>query len=264
MPPATSSSRFRQSAWPPILALAISLALHGMLIIFSDATSLGGDRREALISPPPPLQIILGQLPATVRTTRATRHHMTAQTRARPEPAIRRHVPATQRRIRTPEQIRPDRAVMPMAPSLQRQGRPSLQNLLAQAAAPTDEPDIDMAPPKRLVFGHTARGVMWQQYMDDWVHKMERVGAMNFPQEVRSQGLTGGPVLSVVINADGSLGSLRIARSSGNPTLDSAAENLVRLAAPFSPFPPTLAKQARSLEISRKWTFSTQSDLSVR
>lgn len=139
-----------------------------------------------------------------------------------------------------------------------------MQDLVAQAVDTGTEPAPPAAEPGRLVFGSTARGYMWQQYMEDWVRKMERLGAMNFPLEVRRQGLRGGPTLSVTINADGSLAGLRIARSSGNPTLDSAAENLVRMAAPFAPFPPSLAGQARSLEIRRKWSFSTENDLSVQ
>ncbi|TDR80350.1 TonB family protein [Paludibacterium purpuratum] len=100
--------------------------------------------------------------------------------------------------------------------------------------------------------------------MDDWVNKMERIGALNYPQEVRSQGLSGGPTLSVVINADGSLAALRVTISSHNATLDAAAEKIVRAAAPFAPFPPALAAQAQSLEIRRKWHFTTGNDLSVQ
>jgi protein TonB len=139
--------------------------------------------------------------------------------------------------------------------------RLSMQSLLDQAG---ELPQPQGPRAGQLVYGSSARGPLWSQYMDDWVHKMERVGALNYPEEVRRQGLSGGPTLSVEINADGSLRNVRIYRSSGNATLDNAASSLVRSAAPFSAFPAGLAQQARSLEIRRKWSFSTDNDLSLR
>jgi protein TonB len=141
--------------------------------------------------------------------------------------------------------------------------RLSMQSLLDQASEMGSEPQPAANHTGRLLYGSSAKGPVWSQYMDDWVYKMQRIGELNYPEEVRRQGLTGGPTLSVEINADGSLRNVRIYRSSGNATLDNAAISLVRSATPFSPFPPSLAQLARSVEIRRKWSFSTGKDLSV-
>jgi len=138
-----------------------------------------------------------------------------------------------------------------------------MQSLLDQASEMGSEPQPAANHTGRLLYGSSAKGPVWSQYMDDWVYKMQRIGELNYPEEVRRQGLTGGPTLSVEINADGSLRNVRIYRSSGNATLDNAAISLVRSATPFSPFPPSLAQLARSVEIRRKWSFSTGKDLSV-
>jgi protein TonB len=52
---------------------------------------------------------------------------------------------------------------------------------------------------------------------------------------------------------------ININRSSGHSVLDEAAERIVRLAAPFAPFPPNIRRDTDELEITRTWTF-TNSD----
>ncbi|AXK38624.1 energy transducer TonB [Crenobacter cavernae] len=114
----------------------------------------------------------------------------------------------------------------------------------------------------KAVYGVSAKGVDWARYIEDWRLKVERVGYLNYPEEARRQQLTGGPLLTVLINADGSLRSVRVRRGSGQPVLDEAARNIVKLAAPFAPFPPALAERFGSLEITRRWTFTTDNRLS--
>lgn len=93
---------------------------------------------------------------------------------------------------------------------------------------------------------------------------MTRLGTLSFPQAVANQGISGGPVLNIIINADGSLASVRVIKSAGNPILDQAALEMVKMAAPFSAFPPDLAEQASSLEIRRKWFFAPEGSVSVQ
>lgn len=114
----------------------------------------------------------------------------------------------------------------------------------------------------KAVFGRNAQGVEWTRYEEDWRLKMERIGTYNFPEEARQQQIYGGPVLTVEINADGSLRSVRVVRGSGHPILDEAAKRIVRMAAPFAPFPQPLANRYSSWEITRKWTFTTDNRLS--
>ncbi|MEZ5585066.1 MAG: TonB family protein [Candidatus Competibacteraceae bacterium] len=92
-------------------------------------------------------------------------------------------------------------------------------------------------------------------YAADWVRKVTRVGEMNFPDAARRLNLSAGPLLEVAIRADGSLMEVRILRSSGNTELDRAAQRIVKLAAPYPPFPAELRQQADLLRIESPWRF---------
>ncbi|HEY6131634.1 MAG TPA: energy transducer TonB, partial [Halioglobus sp.] len=58
-----------------------------------------------------------------------------------------------------------------------------------------------------------------------------------------------------VIRQDGSLEDIKVLSSSGFAVLDEAAIKIVRMAAPYSPFPPELAATTDKLEIIRTWHF---------
>jgi len=93
-------------------------------------------------------------------------------------------------------------------------------------------------------------------YLDRWRHRIERIGAANYPLDAaRRAGFTGNPVLDVRILADGRLGDVVIKRSSGFPTLDQAALGILKLSAPFEPFPRQLAARHDALRISYEWQF---------
>jgi protein TonB len=92
-------------------------------------------------------------------------------------------------------------------------------------------------------------------YLDAWRRKVERVGTMNFPDAVRRQKFSGTPVLEVTIAADGKLDEARVRRSSGHAEVDEAAIRILRLAAPFDPFPRTLSAHHDALRIAYEWQF---------
>ncbi len=92
--------------------------------------------------------------------------------------------------------------------------------------------------------------------MQAWVAKVERVGNLNYPEEIRRLKLTGDLVMTVGINLDGSVESIDIQRSSGKPQLDQAATRIVRLAGPYSPLPDTINASVDVLHITRTWRFS--------
>ena len=52
---------------------------------------------------------------------------------------------------------------------------------------------------------------------------------------------------------------MEVTRPSGQPILDAAAQRIVKLAAPFSPFPADIRQDTDILSITRTWSF-TQSD----
>lgn len=134
--------------------------------------------------------------------------------------------------------------------------------LSQQAGDPAEQEHHAETGRSKAMYGRNAVGVAWARYALDWQQKMEHIGTYHFPKQARQQQLYGGPVLTVAINADGSLRSVSVARSSGHKLLDDAAQNIVRLAAPFAPFPPALASQYRTWEITRKWVFTNDNRLS--
>jgi periplasmic protein TonB len=92
-------------------------------------------------------------------------------------------------------------------------------------------------------------------YLDSWRRKIERVGTMNFPDVVRRQKLSGTPVIEVTIGSDGKLLQTVIRRSSGQPEIDEAAMRILKLAAPFDPFPGELTVKHDEIRIAYEWQF---------
>jgi protein TonB len=92
-------------------------------------------------------------------------------------------------------------------------------------------------------------------YLDNWRKRIEAIGNRNYPSEASTQGIYGTLRLMVALNPDGSVNDISILRSSGESVLDNAAMDIVRLAAPFDPFPPELRAKVDILEIIRTWQF---------
>lgn len=92
-------------------------------------------------------------------------------------------------------------------------------------------------------------------YVQNWVSKVTRVGNLNYPPEARRAGIYGSLRMVVVIERDGSVKDVQILNSSGNSVLDDAAIRIVRLSAPFAPFPPEMREDVDQLEIIRTWSF---------
>lgn len=92
-------------------------------------------------------------------------------------------------------------------------------------------------------------------YLDAWRAKIERIGNLNYPEEAKRRNISGSLLLDVAINADGSLNSLTLLRSSGSKVLDDAAMRIVKLAAPFAQFPDELRSDTDVLHITRTWEF---------
>lgn len=98
-------------------------------------------------------------------------------------------------------------------------------------------------------------------YLNSWRRKIESVGNLNYPQEARKSKLYGSLRLMVAVKPDGSLKEVEILESSGHKVLDDAAISIVRLAAPFAPFPDELRQTTDVLEIIRTWQFRKNSSL---
>ncbi|QBM18773.1 hypothetical protein MARI_29160 [Marinobacter sp. JH2] len=92
-------------------------------------------------------------------------------------------------------------------------------------------------------------------YVQNWVGKVTRVGNINYPTEARRAGIYGDLRMLVSIRKDGTIKEVTILQSSGSSVLDDAAIRIVRMAAPFAPFPESMREKADELEIIRTWSF---------
>lgn len=116
---------------------------------------------------------------------------------------------------------------------------------------------------RRVTLTPGMKDYRYSQYLEDWRRKVERVGAMNYPEEARGK-FFGSLVLSVALRPDGSVDRIVIVRSSGNPVLDEAAKRIVTFAAPFAPFPPDIRQETDYLDITRTWNFTRGNALETR
>ena len=92
-------------------------------------------------------------------------------------------------------------------------------------------------------------------YLDNWRRKIERVGTINFPDAARREKLSGTPVIEVTIGSDGKLLQTVVRRSSGHAEIDEAAMRILKLAAPFDPFPRELTARHDEIRIAYEWQF---------
>ena len=136
----------------------------------------------------------------------------------------------------------------------------SLQLARLQAQIEKDYQAYQQRPKRRFVGARTEE-YRFAQYVEDWRLKVERVGNLNYPEEARRKKIYGSLLLTVHIRSDGSVERIDLDRSSGSPILDEAAVRIVKLAAPFAPFPENVRKDTDILAITRTWTFTRQDQL---
>lgn len=108
------------------------------------------------------------------------------------------------------------------------------------------------------------RDYKYAAYMQAWRQKVERVGNLNYPDAARRRNLSGDLLLDVALNADGTVRRVIVRRSSGHRILDDAAIRIVKLAAPYAPFPPAIHKQTDILHIERTWVFLSSNHLTYK
>jgi len=118
-------------------------------------------------------------------------------------------------------------------------------------------------PREKRIFSRT-REYKYASYMNDWITKVERIGTLNFPDEARRRHLSGSLLLDVALNADGSINNIAVLRPSGHRVLDDAALRIVRMAAPYAPFPDYIRRDYDVLHIIRTWEFLSNNQLSTK
>ncbi len=156
----------------------------------------------------------------------------------------------------------PQKAEQP-APDPQPRGLDLLDSVAAvarlEAQIDRDLQELAKRPRKKFI-GARAKEYRFAQYVEDWRLKVERVGTLNYPEAARGK-VYGSLLLSVTIRADGTVDKIGVHRSSGHKLLDEAAVRIVRLAAPFAPFPPDIRKDTDIIEITRTWTFTSSAQV---
>jgi len=134
-----------------------------------------------------------------------------------------------------------------------------LANMQKEIASLTAELDqktrLYAQRPKRKAINASTREHKYAAYLESWRRKVEYVGNLNYPDDARRHKIYGDLILHVAVKANGSVEQIRVIRSSGHSVLDDAAVGIVRLAAPFAPFPPDIKKEVDVLDITRTWQF---------
>jgi len=128
----------------------------------------------------------------------------------------------------------------------------ALARLEAQIARQVEEYN---KRPRKAFVGARAAESRFAQYVEDWRLKIERIGNLNYPDSARGR-IYGSLRLTISIKPDGSVEDVQIDRPADYKVLNDAALKIIRLAAPFAPFPAEIRKDTDLLVITRTWTFA--------
>ena len=278
--------RLRRVGGPLLVAaFAISLTLHGLLLLIQfrlpDSKPVRDKGLEVVLvntrhAKAPDKPDVLAQ--ANVDGGGNTEQNVRPSTPLPPQPTRRDGDALVEAKRRTPEPVRDQKQVITRekapakvaaAPKKVEQPLPKPEpppqlsglDLLDSAAAIAHlEGKIDRdlqelaKRPRRKFLSPSAKEYGFALYEDSWKQKVERVGTLNYPEAARGK-LYGSLLLSVSIRADGSVDKVGVQRSSGHKVLDEAAVRIVKMAAPYAPFPPDIRKDYDIIEITRTWKF---------
>ncbi len=150
-----------------------------------------------------------------------------------------------------PDEGEPDRTT-----EAQKSMLPSTSNAIEIVGRFDTTTAIPDARPRELLISANTRESRIATYLNTWKSKVEQVGTLNFPDAAAESATARYPVLEVAINADGRLREVVVRSSSGQRDLDRAAMEILRLAAPFEPFPEGLRAEYDVLRFAYEWRFS--------
>ncbi|MBT8141833.1 MAG: energy transducer TonB [Gammaproteobacteria bacterium] len=129
-----------------------------------------------------------------------------------------------------------------------------------QVLAPQEKTDvknlITASEDNELVVSINAKESNVANYISAWRQKVERIGTLNYPKDLLEKNRQRSPVIEVSIGRDGSIRKAAILRTSGSGSTDQAALRILRLAAPFDPFPEELAVGNNALTFVYEWQFT--------
>ena len=273
------------------LALIAALALHALLIL---GISFDLDRGD----PPPPertLDITVVRPKPTdqpVDPSRLAQHSQIggaelegdrlpsappSKPTPRPKPSL---TPESRRSVTPNPNPRPDKSLLTSRQAPERvASRPptpplpaptpdiaqlltSSQQEIDRLTAQMDRRSANATHERHKAVNASTQEYLYANYLDAWRRKVENIGNLNYPDEAKRRSLFGNLMLHVAVRADGSVQQIRLVRSSGHKLLDDAAIRIVRLAAPFAPFPAEIRQEVDVLDITRTWVFQRNNQLS--
>ncbi len=97
---------------------------------------------------------------------------------------------------------------------------------------------------------------VYRLYFEAWKNKVERMGAMNYPDAAKIKNRFSNLIMKVIINSNGSIYDISIIKSSGKAKLDEAAIDIVRNGSPYAPFSDQMKKEVDQVSITRIWKFT--------
>lgn len=101
-------------------------------------------------------------------------------------------------------------------------------------------------------------------YIHSWLEKIEQYGNKHYPERARQFKIYGNVMIRVAIKPNGQLEDVSIVNSSGYKILDDSAIRIVKMAAPYAPFPPEISSDVDIIEIVRVWQFRKNNSLKTR
>ena len=241
-----------------LFALFLAMVVHAGIVLGLGTPFPVPSERDA-----PSIAIVLAPPPPPLPSSEAT-----ATTNASPEAIVE---PPADRAPTVPEAPPPEPSAHSREapnPVAEQQSEPSTrgarplpdyEETVRQVARVGEEPSVG-ADRIRRVTGVSPASPQLSYYFKAWRRKVERVGNLNYPNAARARSLYGSLRLLVAITPDGGLADVRLLESSGHSVLDDAAVRIVRLAAPFAPFPPEMRRNTDVLEIVRTWQFQRSRD----
>ena len=95
----------------------------------------------------------------------------------------------------------------------------------------------------------------YRLYFEAWRQKVERIGALNYPEAAKS-GIFGSLRLTVSLTQAGKIENIIIDKSSGYTELDKAAISIVEMGSPYAKFSNRMRNEVDIIHITRTWKFT--------
>ncbi len=211
----------------------------------------GGNRRENVRATRTPDAVGAHNIPGTNKIT------------SPPQPAAGQHSPEVLTQNQAAQALAAAPKGKPSPPHIVTAAELIMQSKeIASLTAEIDESvQAQAKQPRERFISASTREMRDAAYMESWRNKVERIGNLNYPEVAKQRHLSGSLILDVAILPDGSVKDITVRRSSGHKLLDDAAVRIVKLAAPFAPFPADIRKDTDILHITKMWQFLSGNQL---